>query len=124
VAQDVFLKLHHALPSMLQTSDLPAWLYRVTVNTCRDHGRRRKRSRLVQLGELLSGRRSAGPSPEDSVAHNEDRDLLQTGLSKLTERERAVIVLRDMEGLSTAEVAGILGSSESTVRVQAASARV
>ena len=54
----------------------------------------------------------------------QDEDLLQTGMNTLSERERAAIALRELQGLSTAEVAQILGSTESTVRVQISAARI
>ena len=54
----------------------------------------------------------------------ERRRIIETALRTLTEKERAAVVLRDIEGLSTKEVAGILGSSETTVRSQISLARV
>jgi RNA polymerase sigma-70 factor (ECF subfamily) len=50
--------------------------------------------------------------------------MLYRALQELSEKERAAIVLRDIEGLSTAEVAEILGSSEATVRTQISNARL
>jgi RNA polymerase sigma-70 factor (ECF subfamily) len=54
----------------------------------------------------------------------EKRNLVKEALKRLPEKERAAVVLRDIEGLSTREVAGILGSSEVTVRSQVSSARM
>jgi len=50
--------------------------------------------------------------------------MIAAALQTLTEKERSAVVLRDIEGLSTSEVAGILGSRETTVRSQISSARV
>ena len=52
------------------------------------------------------------------------RKILNAGLRRLPEKERAAIVLRDIRGLETSEVARILGSSEATVRSQISSARL
>ena len=64
------------------------------------------------------------PDPERALAFEERRRLVAEGLARLPERERAAIVLLDIEGLSTAEVAGILGVEEGTVRSQVFSARL
>jgi RNA polymerase sigma-70 factor (ECF subfamily) len=50
--------------------------------------------------------------------------MVAAALQTLTEKERAAVVLRDIQGLATSEVAGILGSSETTVRSQICAARV
>lgn len=64
------------------------------------------------------------PDPEQALTAGEDRALLMAALDTLSERERAAIVLRDMEGRTSSEVAQILGSSETTVRSQISSGRV
>ena len=58
------------------------------------------------------------------MSRREQRRLVQEALSALPPKERTVIVLRDIEGLATAEVARILGTSEGTVRSQACTARL
>ncbi|MDZ4797155.1 MAG: sigma-70 family RNA polymerase sigma factor, partial [Bryobacteraceae bacterium] len=65
-----------------------------------------------------------GEQPRPDEDDREDRDRLQSALAELGERERAALVLRDLEGLSTAEVAEAMGTTESTVRVQIAKARL
>ena len=66
---------------------------------------------------------SAARDPELSLLHVERGRLLEMALATLPQKERAAIVLRDVEGLSTREVAGVLGSSEGTVRSQICLAR-
>jgi RNA polymerase sigma-70 factor (ECF subfamily) len=124
VSQEVFLKLHRDLRKLRQSSEVPAWLYRVTVNACFDKRRKARRSRLVPIEETAAAWRSNSPSPEDFARYQQDRRRLESGMKTLTDRERAAIALREFEGLSTAEVAEILGSTESTVRVQISAARV
>lgn len=97
-------------------ADPKAWLYRVTVNVCNDHHRRR-RMMTVETRDPV-------PDPERLLALEERKRLLTAGLATLPARERAAVVLRDIEGLSTAEVAQILGVEEITVRTQASSARL
>ena len=66
-------------------------------------------------------------APTRTCAHlraEEQKQLLYAALANLTERERTAIVLRDLEGLTTAEVSEILGSAEATVRSQISMARL
>ena len=124
VAQEVFIKLHRELRRFSDIAEIAPWLYRVTVNECFDVGRKAKRSRLQSIKSEWATWPSAGPTPEEQVENDQDRKLLADAMRVLTERERAVIALRELEGLSTAEVAETLGSAESTVRVQIANARL
>jgi len=115
--QEVFLRLFRNLDRV--GGEPRAWLYRVTVNVCNDHYRRQK---LVV--ELDARRVDPSPDPERMISLEQRKRLLMEGLEILPERERAAVVLRDIEGLSTAEVAAALGVEEATVRSQISNARV
>ena len=115
--QEVFLRLFRNQSSI--EGDPKAWLYRVTVNICHDHRRRRKP--VVDLGPALP---DPSPDPERLITLKERRQLIVEGLEILAERERACLVLRDIEDLSTAQVAEILDIEEVTVRGQIYSAKV
>jgi RNA polymerase sigma-70 factor (ECF subfamily) len=119
-AQEVFLRLFRNLDRI--GADPKAWLYRVTVNVCNDHHRRRKTA--VEFDSRPHPAADPAPDPERALALEERKRLVTEGLQMLPERERAAVVLRDIEGLSTAEVAGILGVEEVTVRSQVFSARL
>jgi len=118
-AQEVFLRLHRSLRKIDDAGNLSGWLYRVTVNICRDILRKRKAT-----DSLEDGRLSAPGSTEADLGREERRKLVVEALGALPEKERAALTLRDLEGLSTREVAGILGSSEATVRSQISAARL
>ncbi len=120
-AQDVFLRLYKHFGDLDETRGYDAWLYRVTVNVCRDIARTRRRS--IALEELPE---PAAPQPGayHDAERAQQREIVRRGLSRLGGKERAALVLRDVEGLSTREVAGILGSSENTVRSQISTARL
>jgi RNA polymerase sigma-70 factor (ECF subfamily) len=120
-AQEVFLRLHRSLDRFDEERPLKPWLYRTTVNICHDF--RRKRRRVVSL-EAASNASSLGPSPYAQLATHERWRLVERALETIPERERDAIVLRDLEGLETAEVAGILGTNESTVRSQISKGRL
>ena len=65
-----------------------------------------------------------GADPQQGAVRAERRRALQMSLRFLSEKERAAMVLRDLEGLSRGEVARVLGSSEATVRSQISKARI
>jgi len=115
--QEVFLRLFRNLRRI--EGDPRAWLYRVTVNVCRDQHRRRRHVHEIDL--TLA---DTTPGPEALLALDQRKQLLMEGLQTLPERERAAVVLRDIEGLSTAETAAILGVEEVTVRSHISTARV
>ena len=114
-AQEVFMRLHRTLHRFDQEKDLGPWLYRLTVNTCRDLTRRMKRETPL---ETVDDPRSELPDPEQAAASSEQYRMILDALRQLSPHEREAIVLRDLEGRSTREVAEILGSSETTVRSQ------
>jgi RNA polymerase sigma-70 factor, ECF subfamily len=115
-AQTVFIRLHRSLGQFRDSGSFPAWLYRMTVNVCHDMNRKTRRRAEVDLGAVVH---VAAPPPEDASPDSVwQMEAVQAGLERLGEKERAAIVLRDIEGLATSEVAAILGSSEATVRSQ------
>jgi RNA polymerase sigma-70 factor (ECF subfamily) len=120
-AQETFLRLYKSLNRLPDIEQIKSWLYRVTVNVCNDMHRQRRR----RAWEPLTGPEPASsqPDPELAWVHQERGHLVKMALKTLPEKERAAVVLRDMQGLSTREVAGILGSSEVTVRSQICVAR-
>ena len=127
-AQETFLRLFRYLGRFDETREMGPWLYRVVVNVCHDLGRKSGPARLVSLEDAPDAGPPGSPgSPEAleaAVAHAEERRLVQAALVALPEKERAALVLRDLEGRPTSEVARILGSSEGTVRSQVSTARL
>ncbi len=125
-AEETFLRMHRYLGRFDESRDLGPWLYRVVVNACRDIARRR--TPLVSLDEVRekdrAGSRGGPEEIEGVVRVAEQRRLVQAALDTLPDKERAAIVLRDVEGLPTSEVARILGSSQGTVRSQVSTARL
>lgn len=127
-AQEVFLRVHKYLSGFRSDQDFAAWLYRIIVNVCRDHIRRRGGGHQFSSFE---SEREAGTleslASEENVEANairsQQRAMIAEALGALSTKERSALVLRDFEGLSTLEVARILGSSQTTVRTQICSAR-
>jgi RNA polymerase sigma-70 factor (ECF subfamily) len=125
-AQEVFLRVYKYLHRLDLQKPIEPWLMRMTVNVSRDIGRKRQ-LRLNAFPESESADAvpaRAGCNPFEEVAAEQQRQLLWKALTSLPEKERIAVTLRDIEGLSTSEVAEILESSESTVRSQISRARV
>ena len=121
-AQEVFLRLYKHL-GRLDIDDARGcepWLFRVTVNVCHDIAR--KRGHAVTLEEGAEA--AISPDTHHGVERAQQREIVRRALGRLGQKERAALVLRDVEGLSTKEVAAILGSSEATVRSQISTARL
>jgi RNA polymerase sigma-70 factor (ECF subfamily) len=119
-SQEVFLRLYRH-QAKIDERAMASWLYRVTVNVCHDQRRRRPAAAPEEDAAAVT---STGADPQQSVVEAERRRVLEMSLRMLPEKERAALVLRDLEGLTTGEVARILGSSEPTVRSQISKARV
>lgn len=126
-AQEVFLRAFKYLASYRSDQDFAGWLYRITVNVCRDAGRRRNQVAFTSFeDERGSGGLDAAASDENleaALIRAEQRRLVADALETLTRKERAALVLRDLEGLPTEEVARVLGTTEATVRSQVSAAR-
>ena len=127
-AQETFLKAYKYLQSFDSEQDFSGWLYRIAVNACRDIARKRRRTEQFTSfeAEHEAGNFDRLASPDDVEAlaiQAQERVLINEALKTLSEKERSAIVLRDLEGLTTEEVARILGSSPTTVRSQISSAR-
>jgi RNA polymerase sigma-70 factor (ECF subfamily) len=120
--QEVFLRLFKYLGRFDESRSLGPWLYRMTVNVCRDIARKRSKWSSVEDEQL---ERLVSPETDHDVSVRIDqKQIAIQGLKTLSEKERSALVLRDIEGLSTREVARILGSTEITVRSHISRARV
>jgi RNA polymerase sigma-70 factor (ECF subfamily) len=120
-SQEVFLRLYRNLSRVEAEKNFAGWLYRVTVNVCHDLRRRKPAAAPIEAAGDMA---SPDPDPQRLTTDAERRKVLEMSLRFLSEKERAALVLRDLEGLSTDEVARVLGSSEATVRSQISKARV
>jgi RNA polymerase sigma-70 factor (ECF subfamily) len=124
VAQEVFLRAFKYLHRLDLRKPVEPWLMRITVNVSRDVMRRRQRRQHTFVEHDEQDTVDGSPGPLDWLVRKEERRLLLTALDALPYKERLALVLRDVEGLSTSEVAEILQSSETTVRSQVSRGRV
>ena len=126
-AQEVFLRAYKYLASYRADQDFAGWIYRITVNVCRDAGRKRGQIAFTSFEtERDSGGFAGAASAENLEAEairSQQRAMIAEALDTLTKKERAALVLRDLEGLPTEEVARLLGTTATTVRSQVSAAR-
>lgn len=124
VAQEVFLRAFKYLHRADPRKPLEPWLFRIAVNVCRDVMRRRLQRQSTFVDGEAAEPIDQSSDPCAGLEREQQRVILQKALERLPEKERLAIVLRDIEGLSTADVAAILHSSETTVRSQVSRGRL
>jgi len=116
VAQEVFIRVFRHLSRFHHGRSFEPWVYRISVNAAHDYRTRRGRTRLESAWEEHVEPASDGKGPEGAAEQLELRVRLVEALGGLTDRERAVFILREIEGLETPEVASALGIARVTVR--------
>ena len=138
VVQDVFLTVSRKIHAFEGRAALGSWLYRVTTNAALLKRRGRRADREVSLESqlpsfLADGHRAGDPAylnadwsqtPEAELLSRETRKFLQRAIDGLPELYRAVLVLRDIEGLSNEEVADAVGDSVPAVKSRLHRARM
>lgn len=124
VTQETFIKALQRREQLKDAQRAAQWLSRIATNTAIDFLRRHARQGWCQLEEAPEPLAAAVESPEQMVLNAERRQLLQDALQVLTPRERAALILRDIENMPAAEVARCLNCSKATVRSHIANARV
>ena len=112
-AQDGFLSALVKLAQYDSRRPFGPWLMRIVANAATDRRRRRNVRRTQPLDPSLVG---GGPRPDTAAVRSELGERLSAALAELPVRRRTAVVLFDVEGYSHAEIAGILGIPEGTVR--------
>jgi RNA polymerase sigma-70 factor, ECF subfamily len=121
LTQEAFIKALQRQDQLKDEQKAAHWLSRIATNTAIDFLRRHGR---VTFCEIESAPESCSETPEHILLRSEHREYLEAGLMALTPRERAALVLRDVEGLPAEEVARRLDCSKATVRSHIANARI
>jgi RNA polymerase sigma-70 factor (ECF subfamily) len=117
VMQQAYLNAYQHLHQFAGDAQFSTWLTRIAVNEAL--GRRRKRTRALDQGTEdvdISLVESNTPDPEQQASHSELRDVMEREVAALPDAFRVVVVMRDVEGLSTSETAECLGISEDLVK--------
>src|SRR5215470_3070899 len=130
IAQQVFVKAYFSLKRFDQRAAFSTWLYKITVNECWDLLRKRKARPLVyeadfseeQSRQYSAVQREANKTPDtgDRMAM---RERLESMLGQLDKRDRAMLVLKEVQGFSVEEIADSMGLNPNTVKVRLFRAR-
>jgi len=123
VAQETFLRAFRALSGFKGQAKFSSWLYRITLNLCRDWIRKEKRTRVSQAPEGLDIIELAGAAtPTETIEQRIGRKDLGRAVSKamaaLPEEQRTAIILKEYHGLTFQEIADMLGCPLSTVKTR------
>ena len=134
-AQEVFIKVYRSLKKFRFECNFTTWLYRITVNTCKNKLKSleyRLRFKKMRLNNNRPHEENASQSveigdetysPDSSLRRNEISQLIQEAVNRLPAPQKMVVVLRDMEGRSYEEIAEITGFKLGTVKSKLSRAR-
>src|SRR5277367_3363442 len=130
IAQQVFLKAYFSLKRFDQRAAFSTWLYKITVNECWDMLRKKKVRPLVYESDLseeqakqviaAEGKNSSGPDISERLEARERVERLMEGLD---ERDRLMLILKEVEGFAVEEIAQVLNLNANTVKVRLFRAR-
>src|SRR5216684_1512051 len=130
IAQQVFSKIYFSIKNFDFRSSLLTWIYKITVNECYDYLRKKRVRKLVyesDFSEEDAKRMEASePAVDASVPADTrlaQRDLIVKLLSKVSEEERSLILMKEVEGHSVEELAEMTGLNENTIKVKLFRAR-
>jgi len=113
LAQEVFIKVYRKLDRFRGQSKFTTWLYRITVNHCKDELRKLKVRRIF---DVFDRKQHEDIHAIDGQDNFDTRERVRLALSKLPEKLRLPIVLKDIEGFGYQEIAGMLGCELGTVK--------
>jgi len=117
IVQEAFVRLWKNLKTYRQEVKLTTWLYRIIANLCLDFLKSRRGKEKRNREELGKGYVIADHStPEHEYQQNELMKAIHSAAEELTPKQKAVFILRDLEGLSVEEVTGILSMTAGNVK--------
>jgi RNA polymerase sigma-70 factor, ECF subfamily len=124
VVQDAFLRAFRALPGFKGQAKFSSWLYRITLNLCRDWLRRQRRAPFVptpegvDIADLATPETTTTESIEDVVARKDLSQHVARAMRRLPEEQRSAILLKEYHGLTFQEIAELQGCPLSTVKTR------
>ncbi len=129
VAQEVFVRLYQSLDQLRTPQVFEPWLQRLTINAAYDYHRRHKRrkeSRMADISEQQVIMADAGAGSEkarDERSAAKVREFVQSLLSHVSDEDRVLLMMKEVEGLSLKELSAIYKASESALKVRLFRAR-
>ncbi len=135
VTQDVFMRLHDALPTLRADEAFSTYLYRIALNLCRDRARRKKRVRFQSMDTPRQTEEGdnepmefpdlgqTGRLPEETLTTEELQRRVREAVQTLSQDHKAVIVMHHFQGMEVNDIARILGVPTGTVKSRLARGR-
>jgi RNA polymerase sigma-70 factor, ECF subfamily len=130
IAQQVFAKIYFSIKNFDFRSSLLTWIYKITVNECYDYLRKKRVRKLVYESEFSAEDslrlENAEPASDQKVSIDQQfaqQDLIVKLLSKVSEEDRSLILLKEVEGHSVEELSAMTGMNENTIKVKLFRAR-
>jgi RNA polymerase sigma-70 factor (ECF subfamily) len=126
LAQEIFVRVYKSLHTCTDPEKFLSWLTRISRNACIDHLRRRKaRPPLRDVpAEDMVALAASGPSPEDEWIKSSRQKMVHRALQHLSEINREIIVLKDIQGLPLEEISSMLDLPLGTVKSRSSRARI
>ena len=123
VAQETFLRAFRALSGFKGQAKFSSWLYRITLNLCRDWIRKERRTPVSQAPEgidiiELAGEATPSETIEQLVGRNQLSRAVSKAMASLPEEQRTAIILKEYHGLTFQEIADMLDCPLSTVKTR------
>jgi RNA polymerase sigma-70 factor (ECF subfamily) len=123
VAQETFLRAFRALKGFKGQAKFSSWLYRITLNLCRDWIRREKRTPIAHAPEgvdliELAGEETPSETIEELVGRRQLGRAVSKAMAMLPEEQRTAIILKEYHGLTFQEIAELLDCPLSTVKTR------
>jgi len=129
VGQEVFLRLYFSLDQLRSEEVFEPWLYRLTVNAAYDYLRRQRRrgeARMADLSEqhvMLADAAAGSRAQQEEQRRRQVRETVQALLANVSEQDRILLVLKEIEGLSLKELEKIYRVNENALKVRLFRAR-
>ena len=125
IAQQVFAKIYFSIGNFDFRSSLLTWIYKITVNECYDYLRKKRVRKLIYESDFSEEDSHQMENSQSAMDHTvavdktlERRDMLLKMLSKVSEEDRMLILLKEVEGHSVEELAEMTGMNENTIKVK------
>jgi RNA polymerase sigma-70 factor (ECF subfamily) len=130
IAQQVFAKIYFSIKNFDFRSSLLTWIYKITVNECYDYLRKKRVRKLVYESDFTAEDSLLMENSEPSMdlkapvdVQLAQRDLITKLLSKISDEDRSLILLKEVEGHSVEELSQMTGMNENTIKVKLFRAR-
>ncbi len=129
VGQEVFVRLYYSLDQLRTPEVFEPWLYRLTINACYDYLRRAKRrneSRMADLSEqqvMMADSVAGGKQETEERQRGETREFMDALFQHVSEEDRLLLTLKEVEGLSLKELERIYKVNENALKVRLFRAR-